>query len=141
MNLPNTTFSYNGGKEFTFDAGDADDEEKLEIALKNMGKDEKDGPKDGKASDIIRNHCGIIKRFFDACLGDNAGNEICGSGSNLTVCYDAYEKFLEMVREQKDAIVGIKSNFSSPRNNQPNVQKSYYTGPKYGNHPNKKNKR
>ena len=43
---------------------------------------------------------------------------LCTEKSNISVCYDAYEQFLLMVREQKDDIIGAKNVFAKYSNRQ-----------------------
>ena len=115
--LIETKFEYNEAS-YEFDVRDADQSERLEKALDAMKECEKKNPKDGKASAIIRAQCNMIKRFFDDVFGDGAGNAVCTEKSNLQVCYDAYEKFLLMVREQKESIVGMTNVFAKYSNRQ-----------------------
>ena len=112
-----TKFEYNG-VEYEFDARDADDAEKLEMALEGLSAAEKAAPKDGKSSSTIRAHCKMLKEFFDTCLGEGAGDAICTEKSNIIICYDAYDKFLGMIKTQKDSIVNAKNTFAKYSNRQ-----------------------
>lgn len=112
-----TKFEYNGA-EYEFDVRDADCSELFENAVSAMEEDEKNIPKTGKVSDIIRAQCAMIKKFFDGVFGEGAGVAICTEKSNVSVCYDAYEKFLLMVREQKDDITNAKNVFAKYSNRQ-----------------------
>lgn len=121
----NTVFQYNNA-EYEFDIRDAEFSEKFENAIELMTEEEKVLPKVGKTSEIIKAQCKMIKDFFDRCLGDNAGISLCTERSNLSVCYDAYEKFLNFVRVQKNDITNVKNTFAKysnrqqHRNNYPN---------------------
>ena len=112
-----TKFEYNGAS-YEFDVRDADQSEVFEDAIAKMEEEEKALPKDGKASAIIRAQCTMLKKFFDRVLGEGAGNALCTEKSNISVCYDAYEQFLLMVREQKDDIIGAKNVFAKYSNRQ-----------------------
>lgn len=124
MSQINTVFEYNGEK-FEFDVRDADDAEKFEVAINDLSEAEKSAPKDGKASTQIRITCRAIKKFFDTCLGDGAGEKICGKKDNVAPHYDAYEKFLEVVRLQRNDILTTKNTFAkySNRSQRRNAEK------------------
>lgn len=112
-----TAFQYNGA-EYEFDVRDADDAEKFEEAIERMKDEEKDVPKTGKTSDIIRAQCKMLKNFFDLCLGEGAGVAICTEKSNIHTHYDAYEQFLLFVRAQKEDILSAKNTFAKYSNRQ-----------------------
>ena len=113
----NTIFKSNGA-EYEFDMRDADIAEKFENAVEVMREDEKKLPKTGKASDIFRQQCQMIKKFFDNCLGEGAGVAVCTEKSNISTHYEVYEKFLQMVREQKDDVLSAKNTFAKYSNRQ-----------------------
>ena len=118
----NTKFEYNG-MSYDFDARDAEYAETLEEALEILRTEEKELPKDGKASSMILSHCSMLKRFFDNVLGEGAGVAICTERNNLSVCYDAYEKFLLLVREQKEDVLEAKNVFAKYSNRQQRREK------------------
>lgn len=97
--------------EYYFDVRDADDSERFENAIANMTEAEKNIPKDGKSSSIIRAQCDMIKKFFDDCFGEGAGNEICTERSRLDLCYDPYVAFLNIVKTQKNYITDKGNTF------------------------------
>ncbi len=101
-----TVFCYNG-TEYSFDVSDAEDAARFENALDVLGKREKEMPKTGKASELVRFQSDMIKEFFDACLGTGAGNAICTERSNVSMCYAAYVAFIDLIRQQKDNIVDM----------------------------------
>lgn len=111
----NTSFKYNG-VEYEFDVRDADDAERFENALDTMRAEEKKLPKTGRASEIIKAQCKMIKNFFDNCLGKGAGVAICSEKNNISDHYAAYESFLIMVRAQKDDILSAKNTFAKYSN-------------------------
>lgn len=112
-----TSFKYNGA-EFPFDMRDADDAEKYETAIAKLAEDEKNLDKTGKGSDLIRGQCIMLKTFFDKCLEEGAGVAVCGEKNNISVCYDAYDKFLEYCSLQKDDILRAKNTFGKYSNRQ-----------------------
>lgn len=112
-----TKFKYNGA-EYEFDVRDADDAEKFEAALNAMKEAEKEVPKTGKSSDIIRAQCKMLKDFFDDCLGAGAGVAICTDRSNISAHYAAYEHFLNYIKAQKDDILSAKNTFAKYSNRQ-----------------------
>lgn len=108
-------FEYNG-YTFEYDLADADDSEKYENAIEIMGKEEKTIPKTGKLSEIYRAQCGMIKRFFDNCLEEGAGEKICGEKDNVSNCYNAYTVFLDFVASQRDRVLSVKNSLSKYSN-------------------------
>lgn len=110
-----TVFEYNG-KQWEFDIADADTSDTFERAVRNMEETSKAIPKTGKSSDAIRAQCKIIKNFFDDCFGAGAGEDICTAKDNVSVCYNAYAAFLELVKKQKDRILGMGNVFSKYSN-------------------------
>lgn len=112
-----TKFKYNGA-EYDFDVRDADDAEKFEDAINAMKEAEKEVPKTGKTSEIIRAQCKMLKDFFDGCLGAGAGVAICTDKSNISAHYAAYEQFLNYIKVQKDDILSAKNTFAKYSNRQ-----------------------
>lgn len=100
----NTVFCHNG-KEYHFDVRDADDMARFENAIQTLQLREKEAPKTGKASELLRSNANMIKEFFDGCLGAGTGDAICGEQSNAGLCYNAYMEFLNLIDQQKDSIV------------------------------------
>ena len=100
----NTVFCHNG-REYHFDVRDAEDMGRFERALEVLGAREKETPKTGKASEMLKHNADMIKEFFDNCLGSGAGAAVCTEKSNVGLCYDAYMAFIDMVNQQKDSIV------------------------------------
>lgn len=107
----NTVFSHNN-KEYPFDVRDAEDMERFEKALEVLQIKEKEAPKIGKASEILKYNSDMIKEFFDNCLGTGAGNTICTDKSNVGLCYSAYMAFVDLVNQQKDSIVAAGNTIS-----------------------------
>jgi len=112
-----TVFCYNG-QEYPFDVSDADDAARFENALDVLGKREKEMPKTGKASELVRFQSDMIKEFFDTCLGSGAGHAICTEKSNVGLCYNAYVAFIDLIHQQKDNIVDMGNSFRQFTNRQ-----------------------
>ena len=110
-----TVFEYNGAS-YEIDIRDADQSEKFENALALMDKEEKEIPKTGKASEIIRAQCKMLKAFFDRVFGEGAGDAICTEKSNISVCYAAYDAFLKLLMQQKADILQSKNVFAKYSN-------------------------
>ncbi len=110
-----TTFCFNNA-EYPFDVRDAEDAEKMETATENMQKAEKELPKDGKTSVILKSHCELIKNYFDDIFGKDAGVKICGERNNLNAHYEAYDAFLNLVRVQKEALVARGNSYKKYSN-------------------------
>lgn len=112
-----TIFAYNG-VEYAFDVSDADDAERMDKATKNMAESEKTLEKVGSTAEIIRGQCKLLKDFFVDIFGEGAGDAICTAKNNLNVCYDAYDSFLELVREQKSVLLSRGNSFKKYSNRQ-----------------------
>ena len=105
-----TKFQWND-HEFEFDTRDADDAEKLEKAVEMLQEAERDMKKDVSSSELIRYQCGMIKGFFDICLGEGAGTAICSEKNKIDLCYEPYEAFLKMTRGQKTYLTDKGNTF------------------------------
>ncbi len=105
-----TKFRWNDA-EYEFDTRDADCAELLEKAVADMTTAEKERPKDGTASSQIRYQCDMIKAFFDTCLGPGAGIAICTEKSKVDICYEAYQAFINLARDQKRYITDKGNTF------------------------------
>ena len=110
-----TVFEHNGAK-YEFDIRDAEHADLYEKACEKIKEVEKKIPKDGKASTMIAAQCKMIKSFFDTCLGNGAGEAICTDRNNISICYEAYEKFIIFVTAQKDDIITAKNTFAKYSN-------------------------
>lgn len=117
MSHINTTFERNGAS-YEFDFRDADDAAKYEAALAELRDAEKSTPKDGSASEMIKQHCMMLKAFFNVCLGEGTGEAVCGKKNNISECYEAYDEFLAFVSEQKDDVLRAKNVFAKYSNRQ-----------------------
>jgi len=115
MSQINTTFERNGAS-YEFDFRDADDAAKYEAAVAALKEAEKNASKDGSASEMIKQHCSMLKTFFNVCLGDDAGDAVCGKKNNISECYEAYDEFLAFVSAQKDDVLRAKNVFAKYSN-------------------------
>lgn len=106
-----TVFSHND-TEYHFDLRDAEDMVRFEKALEVLRDKEKEAPKTGKASEILKYNCNMFKEFFDNCLGTGAGNAICTEKSNFSICYTAYMALIDFANQQKDFIVAAGNTLS-----------------------------
>lgn len=105
-------WNYNG-YSFELDMTDADVLERYEAIFDEMGEREKELPKTGKASEIIRAQYNWFVEMFDKIFGEGTGVQICGEKPSLFNCYDAYDSFLLFVASQKDARSQRVANISS----------------------------
>ena len=87
--------------EAEFDFADADTMESFELSMARLREDEKELPKTGSASVILRSQCKWLRDFFDRIFGDGSGEKICGKKDNFNVCRDAYLHFLDFIEIQK----------------------------------------
>lgn len=105
--------------EGEFDVLDADSAELLEKSMAQLREDEKDLPKTGSISDIVRSQCKWLRDFFDRIFGEGAGVKICGARDNFHICRDAYVTFLDFVEIQKQDYVNstnaVRSKYSANR--------------------------
>ena len=120
----NTKFKFNDA-EYEFDMRDADDAEKYERVIELMQEDEKKIPMTGKLYEIYKAQCKMLKKFFDNCLEEGAGEKICTEKNNITVHYTAYQEFLEFVRLQKEDIIRMKNALSKYSNRNRNQKHKY----------------
>lgn len=102
MSQINTTWEINGNT-FDLDLQDVETAEKYEQAFENMGINEKNIPKNGKNSEIIKGYYNMFVILYDDLFGVGAGVKILGEKANSRTCDEVYENFLNFVRAQTDA--------------------------------------
>lgn len=95
-------WNYNG-LSFELDMTDADVVERYETVFDEMGRREKELPKTGKASEIIRAQYNWFIEVFDKVFGEGTGVQICGGKPSISNCYDAYDSFLAFIASQRDS--------------------------------------
>ena len=130
-------FLYNG-KEYPFDFRDADDTEKYEEAFTYLQGEQAKSPKSGKASDILRWNCGVIRKFFDMLFGEGAGKEICGEKDNLGLANQAFVAFMILAKDQSNEIQRDKNTISQITGNRQQRRDQQKNGKKkqgYNNRP------
>lgn len=97
----NTTWEYNG-HTFELDLGDVETLEKYESVFDLWGKKEKNLPKAGKPSEVMKAYCEWFSTLFDELLGEGSGHKIV-ERHNINMWYDAYDSFLAFATSQKDS--------------------------------------
>lgn len=89
------------GQKLELDLSDADIMEKYEKAFEIMTADEKDIPKDGKASERIRSACEMFRKLFANLFGNDAADKIfSGIPTSLSKYEEIYMSFLDFVQIQ-----------------------------------------
>ena len=78
-------------KEFKINVSDALQIEKYENALEELRTVEQPT---GKASEVLKAQCEIIRRFFDTCFGVGAGIEKFGDSYDYMVHYKALNELV-----------------------------------------------
>lgn len=87
------------GANLSLDLTDADAMERYETAFDKMSVEEKEIPKDGKASVRIRAYCQLFRNLFDRIFGEGASEKIFAGVPVSTSEYDKiYAQFLEYVK-------------------------------------------
>ena len=120
-----TIFEKNG-HSYSYDVRDAEDAERFENALDALRTAEKAIPKDGKLSEMIKAQCEMLKEFFDNCLGEGAGKNLCTTkdelgnekSNNIAFHYEVYDEFLTFISMQKEDILTAKNTFAKYSNRQ-----------------------
>ena len=103
--------------EFEFDFYDADELERVEQAFKTVEKTVHKymNKKTITSSEVIRNVCNIIFDFFNCILGEGADKKIFGNKTNLKMCLDAFEQFVEAKVKQDKEFEKISNKYSPDR--------------------------
>lgn len=105
--------------EAEFDFADADSMEAFEKSMAQLREDEKELPKTGSASAILRSQCKWLRDFFDRIFGDGSGEKICGKKDNFSLCRDAYVDFLDFIEIQKQDYINeaneVRGKYSANR--------------------------
>ena len=126
MSQINTTWEINGNT-FDLDLQDVETAEKYEQAFENMGINEKNIPKSGKNSEIIKGYYNMFVKLYDDLFGVGAGVKILGEKANSRICDEAYESFLNFIRAQTDASLQYRNTILtkySPNRAQRRAQKT-----------------
>lgn len=112
MSQVNTKWEING-KIYELDLEDADTAERYESAFEMMEQEEKQLPKDGKTSEIIRAYCKLFENLYDRLFGDGCGKEIIGEKANTRTCNEVYDDFLRFVSFQKQESLAFQNSLVS----------------------------
>lgn len=94
------------GLSLELDLEDADCMERYENAFDKMSEEEKQIPKDGKASARIRAYCRLFRNLYDRIFGEGTSEKIFKGITDNTDAYDeVYYKLLDFVTAQRNAAV------------------------------------
>lgn len=92
------------GLSLELDLEDADCMERYENAFEKMSEEEKQIPKDGKASVRIRAYCRLFRNLYDRLFGEGTSEKLFEGVPENTDAYDeVYYKFLNFVTAQRTA--------------------------------------
>lgn len=94
------------GQSLELDLESADVMERYENAFDKMSEEEKQIPKDGKASVRIRAYCRVFRNLYDNIFSKGTSEKIFKGIPDNTEVYDEfYYSFLEFVAAQKTAAI------------------------------------
>ncbi len=94
------------GLSLELDLEDADCMERYENAFEKMSEEEKQIPKDGKASVRIRAYCRLFRNLYDRLFGEGTSEKLFEGVPENTDAYDeVYYKLLDFVTAQRTAAV------------------------------------
>ncbi|MGN1346533.1 MAG: DUF6673 family protein [Eubacteriales bacterium] len=88
-----------GGAEYLFDVSESENMGRMCRGLEALRGDI-GGLAGETAEDALREQCCIIRRFFDAVLGDGTGVKVCGEAYSADAHTTAYVEFILFVNEQ-----------------------------------------
>ena len=91
----NTIWSING-LELEMDLDDAETLEKYEKAFTEMDVQEKEFPKDGKTSEIVRRYCDLYYRLFENLFGKDNADKIVQKKYHMGQWEEVYASFLKL---------------------------------------------
>lgn len=84
-----------------YDAENADMKKRYYEELNKMQNVNNELPGKGEREDTIY-LCNRIKGMFDTVFGEPTGRDVCGDGSNLLTCMDAYEQLVSEQMRQSE---------------------------------------
>lgn len=87
--------------EVEFDITDVDIAEKYEKTFEIMGEKEKQLPKTGKQSELLKAQFKWFSETFDLLFGEGSGEKIFNGKKSVSLGFDAYESFLAFIKSQK----------------------------------------
>lgn len=112
----NTVWSING-LELEMDLDDAETLEKYEKAFTEMDNQEKEFPKDGKTSEIVRRYCDLYYRLFENLFGKDDADKIVQKKYHMGQWEEVYASFLKFASLQMNAINARRNAIIQPTKN------------------------
>lgn len=112
----NTIWSING-LELEMDLDDAETLEKYEKAFTEMDNQEKEFPKDGKTSEIVRRYCDLYYRLFENLFGKDDADKIVQKKYHMGQWEEVYASFLKFASLQMSAINARRNAIIQPTKN------------------------
>ena len=112
----NTIWSING-LELEMDLDDAEILEKYEEAFTEMDVQEKEFPKDGKTSEIVRRYCDLYYRLFENLFGKVNADKIVQKKYHMGQWEEVYASFLKFASLQMNAINTRRNAIIQPTKN------------------------
>lgn len=112
----NTIWSING-LELEMDLDDAETLEKYEKAFTEMDIQEKEFPKDGKTSEIVRRYCDLYYRLFENLFGKDDADKIVQKKYHMGQWEEVYASFLKFASLQMNAINARRNAIIQPTKN------------------------
>lgn len=112
----NTIWSING-LELEMDLDDAETLEKYEKAFTEMDNQEKEFPKDGKTSEIVRRYCDLYYRLFENLFGKDNADKIVQKKYHMGQWEEVYASFLKFASLQMNAINARRNAIIQPTKN------------------------
>lgn len=112
----NTIWSING-LELEMDLDDAETLEKYEKAFTEMDIQEKEFPKDGKTSEIVRRYCDLYYRLFENLFGKDDADKIVQKKYHMGQWEEVYASFLKFASLQMSAINARRNAIIQPTKN------------------------
>lgn len=92
--------------DLIFDATDADTLDKYLTAVNDCAKAnaklEPPGDDQKKIVKMYKDTCGTVKKVFDDIFGEGTGEAVCGKGSSLKVCSEAYMTLMKEYDRQQE---------------------------------------
>lgn len=112
----NTIWSING-LELEMDLDDAETLEKYEEAFTEMDVQEKEFPKDGKTSEIVRRYCDLYYRLFENLFSKDNADKIVQKKYHMGQWEEVYASFLKFASLQMNAINARRNAIIQPTKN------------------------
>lgn len=101
------------GFEVEFDVTDVDIAEKYEKTFDIMGEKEKQLPKVGKQSELLKAQFEWISETFDLLFGEGSSAKIFNGKKSVALGLEAYESFLAFIKAQKTDLLNKGQRINS----------------------------